>query len=118
MIDEQKYLYFEDMPEDERCNLKKIDEKQELWVELYINTKTKRLWAIDMYDKYQYQIAVNVDNIENWLKYDHEEINKKLIIKFRGGEGKEKCIWENCSKKRINGVVYCIDHLYGMGIRK
>ena len=74
-------------------------------------------WAIDEWDKYFDQVVTRVTNIENW-DVASEADRKNLLLESRGGLTNEICAWVECTKMRVKGVAYCIDHLYATGARK
>ncbi len=76
------------------------------------------LWAIDEWDKYQWQVAFRVGADEGWIGVDREPQRKQLLLESRGGATAERCIWVGCQNPRVIGVVYCVDHLYATGARK
>jgi hypothetical protein len=88
------------------------------WMRLFECSHCGALWAIDEWDKYQWQVVFRVGDVEGWAGVDREPQRKQLLVESRGGTTAERCIWEGCSNPRVNGVIYCIDHLYATGARK
>lgn len=113
-----EYLYYEDIPKDILDNLLELESNPKIWMKLYKNLETGQLWVIDVWDKYIWQMAFKIKEKENWENINFEKYRKKLLLKNRGGLQNEICIWKGCSKKRVKGVKYCIDHLYETGTRK
>lgn len=53
----------------------------------------------------------------DWAEYTMESEEKKLLLASRKVATSQSCIWINCEKERLNGLVYCVDHAYERGIR-
>lgn len=87
------------------------------WVTLYRCASCNSLWAIDEWDKYSWQVAARVTDIEGWYMATEAQ-RKRLLLDSRGGEDSTNCIWLGCGRRRVKGVSYCIDHLYATGARK
>lgn len=95
-----------------------VKEQQQAWTGLFQCPHCGTLWAIDEWDKYHWQVALRVRDRDGWAS-DHRTVERKeLLLKSRGGTTTEICMWAGCSKPRVNGVVYCIDHLYDTGERR
>jgi len=93
-----------------------IDDKN--WYQLYQNKIDKTFWRLEKWDKNQEQIFVRLDTSDNWIEFDDKEFRIILLLKSRGISDK-KCIWKDCNKSSIQGLVYCERHAYEeMGIRK
>lgn len=93
-----------------------IDDKN--WYQLYQHKIDKAFWRLDKWDKYQEQIFVRLDTSDDWIDFDDKELRIKLLLKTRGVSDK-KCIWKDCNKSALQGLVYCERHAYEeMGIRK
>ncbi len=120
MIEENELtnLYFDELPNAIKKRLVEVDYYSEEWMNIFKNKETGQLWAIDIYDKYQPQIAVKIDSLEQLKNINFKDIRKNLLFKSRGGCDESTCIMKGCNKKRVKGVVYCIDHLYETGARK
>lgn len=76
------------------------------------------LWAIDEWDKYQYQVVSRVKDRSTWSSDQRIEEGKQLLLVSRGGTSDEMCIWSGCTEKRVKGVVYCLDHLWNTGAKR
>lgn len=113
-----QYLYYDDMPKEIKNKLIRFDSNSNDWRELFKNTSTGQLWVIDVWDKYTYQIAIKINDPKDWKSEKYEDYSKDLLLQSRGGYGEGECMWMNCNKQRVKGVVYCIDHLYETGARK
>lgn len=55
---------------------------------------------------------------EDWGKVSKETEEKNLLLASRQVMADESCIWAGCGKMRLQGSVYCVDHIYDMGVRK
>lgn len=90
------------------------------WMWLGSCPKCGTLWAIDEdeCDKYQVQIVTRVKSRENWKEEDTVRLRKQLLLESRGGLTEKECICAGCHKKTVQGVVYCIDHLWETGARR
>ncbi len=87
------------------------------WIWLGRCPECGSLWSVDVSDKLHWQVVVHLrseDDFEN----DTTEIRKNLLLKFRGGNSEDKCIWAGCSNKAVKDVAYCIDHLWKTGSRR
>jgi len=93
-------------------------EAMQNWMRLYSCPKCGTLWAIDEWDKYQYQIASRVKDRSTWSSDQRIEERKQLLLRSRGGTTDETCIWSGCVQKRVKGVVYCLEHLWNTGARR
>jgi hypothetical protein len=96
---------------------KRTQIQAEGWEALVICDICGTLWAVDVWDKYQNQVAVRVKDRENW-KGASESQRKELLLLARGGIGDAKCMWANCGQPQVKNVAYCIDHLWATGARK
>lgn len=109
-------FYLTEGPEGFEKGLKLLDEGD--WVTLYECLECGALWAIDAWDKYRVRFAYRLKSREAWPTTIPVEKQKELLLASRSGTTDEICIWEDCGKHRVKGVVYCIDHLYETGARK
>ena len=110
-----RMLKVEDYPDFER-RLKQLDMAN--WTRLFRCNICEQLWAIDEWEKYQWQFAFKVESSEGWQKVDFTDLRKQHLIQSRGGLTNEKCIWAGCEGHRVKGVAYCADHLYKTGARE
>lgn len=86
--------------------------------QLYQYKVNRTFWRLDQWDKYQMQVFVQLDTIDDWVNYNDEELRISLLLKTRG-IASEKCIWQHCNNRVLNGLAYCEKHAYReMGIRK
>jgi len=93
-----------------------IDDKG--WYQLYQYKTDKTFWRLDKWDKYQEQFFVRLDTSDNWIEFDSKEFCIDLLRKSRGISDK-KCIWKDCKKSSLQGLVFCERHAYEeMGLRK
>jgi hypothetical protein len=93
-----------------------IDDKG--WYQLYQHKIDKTFWRLDKWDKYQEQFFIHLDSYDNWIDFDAKELQIELLLKTRGLTNK-KCIWKDCDRLSLQGLVYCARHAYEeMGIRK
>jgi hypothetical protein len=58
--------------------LKRIESEFELiekkdWYKLYENKNDKSFWRLDEWDKYQVQIFVKIESLENWAEFDDKD---------------------------------------------
>ena len=109
-------FYFDAGPAGFQDGWKEIDAQK--WMRLFECAECGTLWAIDEWDKYYFQAVSRIDSRDGWPAPLPDEKRKKLLLQQRGGTTNEACIWKDCEKKRVKGVVYCIDHLYKTGTRK
>ena len=109
-------FFLEDAPSRFVDNLRQIDMGD--WKRLFECPNCGALWAVDEWDKYSDQVVSRVADRANWSQEESDEMRKELLRRSRGGEEEAECIWADCHKPRIKGVVYCVDHLYATGARK
>jgi len=88
------------------------------WMRLFQCPDCGTLWAVDEWEKYSPQIVTRVKSREAWSQSDTIPKRKALLLESRGGLTDVKCIWAGCTGKRVNGVVYCLEHLWKTGARK
>jgi hypothetical protein len=88
------------------------------WYLLYMNKVDKTYWRLDQYDKLQQQCFVKLDSLESWAEFDDKELRIELLKNTRG-LGRGKCMWSQCKRSSLQGLVYCERHAYEeMGIRR
>jgi hypothetical protein len=87
------------------------------WFLLYRNKADKTYWRLDRHDKLQQQCFVKLNKVEKWDEFDDKELRIHLLQRTRG-LGKEKCIWNQCERNRLQDLVYCERHAYEIGIRR
>ena len=77
-----------------------------------------QLWAIDDWDKHQTQLATKVapERRRDWQARD-VAAEKAFLLRARGGETSEPCLWSRCRKPRVSRSDCCLDHLYESGAR-
>lgn len=93
-----------------------IDKKD--WFKLYRKKADGSFWRLDEWDKYQERFFVRLPSIENWNKFNDKNLRIELLLRTRG-TSTENCIWKDCNKLSLNGIVYCEVHALGeMGINK
>ena len=103
--------------------LRKIETEIDLiekksWYRLYQNKDDRSFWRFDEWDKYQVQIFVKLESIENWSEYNDEDLRINLLKEQRGLSS-DKCKWKNCKNNALNYLVFCELHAFKeMGIRK
>ena len=75
-------------------------------------------WRIDLPTRVTERFAWRLPEFRaDWDLVSFEEEEKAMLLASRGGTTGEPCIWALCDKPRLSGVVYCVDHLYEMGVR-
>ncbi len=113
----EKILYVDEIV------LKRIESNFELieksgWYKLYQNKVDKSFWRLDEPEKYDLQMFVKLESVENWTDYNDQDLRIELLKEHRGLSS-EKCKWKDCSKKALNNLVFCEFHAYKeMGIRR
>jgi hypothetical protein len=88
------------------------------WVSLCRCRECGQHWRVDDWDKLQVQFAVKISDTSRWEEFDITHLQKQYLIEKRGGLTEEICNWVDCSKHRVKGVAYCVDHLYATGTRE
>jgi len=87
------------------------------WVTLRRCRHCDRLWSVDEFDKLHVQVAVAMASSADWSEVDTTPARKSLLLRHRGGTTQERCQWGGCSADRVRGVVFCLEHLWSVGIR-
>ena len=109
-------FYLDEGPHGFAKGLKREDTGNWIWLGSCLNCGA--LWAIDEWDKYQWQVVTRVQEREGWDKVDTTDLRKQLLLKSRGELTDTECIWAECHGKAVAGVVYCLDHLWETGARR
>jgi hypothetical protein len=109
-------IYFELKPDGFEATLVELAVGN--WVKLFRCSECKQLWRIDEWDKYQTQYAAKVPSIEAWEAHVTKALQKQLLLHSRGGLSENICGWARCGKPAVQGVAFCIDHLYETGARR
>ena len=93
-----------------------IDDKD--WYQLYQYKIDKTYWRLDKWDKYQEQFFVRLGSPDHWIEFNAKELRIELLLKTRGITS-NKCIWKDCGRLSLKGLVYCERHAYEeMGLRR
>jgi len=117
MLTEEIYYADKEILDIIKLDFDLIDDKG--WYQLYQYKKDKTFWRLDKWDKYQEQIFVRLISNGNWTEYDDTELRIKLLQTSKGNDSSRKCIWIDCDRPTLNGLVFCERHAYlEMGIRK
>ena len=86
--------------------------------ELFRCTECGTYWRIDRHsfatDRFAWRLP---EYRADWNEVSKEAEEKALLLSSRKVSASEPCIWAGCEKKRIEGFVYCVDHLYEQGFR-
>ena len=78
-----------------------------------------RLFSIDVWDKYQDQVVLQIKDRASWeQEADSDDRRKELLLRSRGGADDGGCGWVGCQSARVRGVAYCLDHLWKSGARR
>lgn len=88
------------------------------WTHLFKCPGCGGFWAVDDYDKYTHQVAWRAKSRDDWNVGDTTMKRKELLLNSRGGVTDEPCIWAECKSPCVNGVTYCLEHLWNTGVRK
>jgi hypothetical protein len=76
-------------------------------------------WSVDAWDKLQHQVVVRIGRRADWqAEADSMALRKQLLLASRGGTTSLTCAWSGCALPSVNGVVYCVDHLWTTGARR
>ena len=87
------------------------------WADLFQCRACRSIWAIDVWDKLQHQVAARVPNIDLWESASAEQ-RKRLLLRARGGVVNGSCAWDACQGLPVRGTTLCIEHLYIAGNRR
>jgi len=88
------------------------------WYKLYRNKSNGTYWRLDVWDKFQEQYWVQIDDFSNWKNFDATNLKIELLKNIRG-ESENICIWRGCSNKALSQLVFCKHHAFvEMGIRR
>jgi hypothetical protein len=89
------------------------------WKILYHCPRCGQMFSVDIWDKYQEQVVVRITNPKCWeQEADSVALRKTLLLRNRGGTEERLCIWAGCEKRRVQGMAYCLDHLWETGVRR
>jgi hypothetical protein len=103
--------------------LDQLNDKFELvdsysWYSLYRDKESGYLWRLDVWDKYQEQYFVRIENIKNWKEFDASDLQIELLRRSRGSTDKI-CKWSGCSNAALIDLVFCEQHAYReMAVRR
>lgn len=98
------------------ANFVLIDQKD--WHKLYQNLSDNSFWRLDIWDKYQEQFFVKLESSEKWFEYNDQELRIEWLKNSRGTTNKT-CIWKDCNKYSLKGILFCEFHAYTeIGLRK
>ena len=109
-------FYLDDAPQDFVSSLTKLDSRG--WTLLYQCPSCGGYWVLDKSDEDIDSAACRMTDRDQWPAVISLDVRKALLLQFRGGITDEPCMRLGCEKKRVKGVVYCIDHLYENGGRR
>lgn len=109
-------FYADEAPEGFRASLAEVDVGD--WRRLWQCAQCGALWSIDEPDKYSHVVVLKVESRASWNDRDDTAGRKALLLESRGGTETTSCIWAGCDRPRVQGVVYCIDHLWSTGARR
>jgi hypothetical protein len=87
------------------------------WVQLRECGQCGQLWIVDEPDMRESGFAIKAPDRTSWKSFDTTVVRKEYLAKSRGGPSSSSCIWANCGKPALCGVVLCVDHLYETGAR-
>lgn len=89
------------------------------WYALHECKACRQKWRIDHPDQGQIRFVLRMpSDAGDWQEFDPERFHKELMLRNRGGTTGEPCIFKDCSGFRVNGEVYCLSHLYSVGVRE
>jgi hypothetical protein len=88
------------------------------WAELRRCEACGQLWRLDVWEKYQDQIAVKVPAPDGWTEFDAKPLILKALVAARGGLSSDKCAWLGCDDFSVRKVAYCPEHLFAAGARR
>lgn len=115
-LNDKIYLVNEVLLKFIEANFVLIDQKD--WYKLYKNLSDNSFWRLDVWDKYQEQFFIRLETSLNWFEFNDHELKIKWLKNSRGITNKT-CIWKDCNKYSLKGILNCEFHAYTkMGIRK
>ncbi len=89
------------------------------WKTLQRCTVCEALFAVDAYDKFHERVVVRIAEPSTWeAQSDSIAVRESLLLQSRGGLAGGDCICRGCAKPRVQGVVYCLEHLWETGARR
>lgn len=90
-----------------------------VWQALHRCPSCGQNWRIDRPDNWKIRFVVRIPaGVNDWQEFDSERLHKSFLLKNRGGITDEACIYKDCGSFRVKGEVYCLDHLYSVGVRE
>ena len=98
--------------------LELVEYFSEKWVRLYRCNKCGQHWQVDVGAEADRRtpLAIKIPDAESWANFDDGPIRKKYFIESLGGLTGKECLYKGCKNRRLNGVVFCPDHLPAYGI--
>jgi len=110
-------FFVDEVPPDFIANLTEVETGE--WKTLTRCSRCGQHWSVDAWDKLQHQVAVRIGQIAAWqIEADSTELRKQLLMASRGGTTASTCAWAGCPLPSVNGVAYCVDHLWKTGARR
>lgn len=88
------------------------------WIKLYSCQSCNQFWKVDNHDKYQTNLAIKLDNAQNWEDFDDFEIRKEFLCRSRDGYSSEGCRKLGCNKIALKSLAFCLDHAWEIGLRE
>jgi hypothetical protein len=68
------------------------------------------LWIVD--DMTRGPMAVRAADAREIEGFDERPYRRELLIAMHGGLSERTCMWVRCDNRAVNGVVFCVNHLY------
>ena len=88
------------------------------WVRLWRCRVCGQHWRVTDQDGREPRFATKITDAARWKEFGNAELEKQFLIQSRGGLSDQPCAWAGCVQPHVNGVAYCVDHLYQSGARR
>lgn len=99
-------------------DLSQVAVKDADWTTLRRCTQCGQYWQVDSWDKLQVNLAIKIETPENWESNSDQHLRVDALMYFRGGVSEEECMWAGCTRKRLKGLVSCLECAYRDGVRE
>lgn len=71
-----------------------------------------QLWRCDRPKNLGGRFLMKLDHEQDWKTHRMTMLAQTKLLENMGGMSANFCLWGNCTNYRVNGLEYCIDHLY------
>lgn len=78
-----------------------------------------QLWRVDPPTALRVSLAIKVtpDQAASWTDAADRAARVRYLERTWGEESAEECVWLGCTRHALQGIAYCVEHLYDQGVR-